>query len=299
MALAMATGMAVWLTGLMMPTADALPAGFFPVIGEQFDRLPVAMDTRDANGNFNAFIQLNPFRGKDSQLWKERFPVAGTSDVIRLENKAFPGQCLAWEPGSKDLFIKPCTLDTTKWRKRIPRFNKVILERTDEHNPDFGCAAVRDTSAELFKCEFEGSIWDVEPLGVVQTGLNPNPLQPPLTPTGCGLFGTATCGLVGFNCDPFSAADIIGVSSGGIGVGVTSVEPRLGLINGSYLNEGRGRVSVCATRAGMTSCGAPMDVMFGPVLCPSPGHHGRHCPPPQIPCLAGCGLPSNPECRLP
>ena len=50
--------------------------------------------------------------------------------------------------------------------------------------------------------------------------------------------GHGTCGLVGFNCDPFSAADTIVVASGNIGVKVTTVAPQIGLINGTYVNEG-------------------------------------------------------------
>ena len=303
LSISITVGVVGWLSGLMMPTADAFPDGFFPILGVFSEGMPAgtnfAMDARGANGNFDGFVQLNPFRGKDSQLWKKRSPVTGTNDVFKFENKAFPGQCLAWEPESFDLLIKPCSLNTTKWRVRVPSFNKVILERTDER--DFkgaGCAAVFNERALLASCDFDGTVWDVEPLGVVQTGVGTNPPSPPKAPTGCTLFGTAVCGLLEVTCDPFSPADSISFSgTGGLGVGVISKEPRLGLINGSYLNEGRGRVAVCASKAGMTSCGTPMDVSFGPLLCPGP-RPGHHCPAGQIPCGSGCGLPSDPECRL-
>src|SRR5262249_60189560 len=109
----------------------------------------------------------------------------------------------------------------------------------------------------------------------------PPPAPPPSAPTACKVFGAGgTCGLVGFNCDPFSAADTIVVASGNIGVKVTTVAPQIGLINGTYVNEGSASVAVCATRAGMSACGALIaDVTFGPTLCTgSGGHANLHLP---------------------
>lgn len=139
-----------------------------------------------------------------------------------------------------------------------------------------------------------------QPIGTVSSPSTPAPppASPPSAPTACKIFGAGgTCGLVGFNCDPFSAADNIVVPSGKIGVKVTSVQPQLGLINGTYTNEGKASVAVCATRAGMHACGDPIDVTFGPILCTGSGATPIFtCPHGQIHCGGGCRPVSDPEC---
>jgi hypothetical protein len=147
-------------------------------------------------------------------------------------------------------------------------------------------------------------VWEatLDPIGTGQSSstAGPPPPPPPAAPTACKLFGAGgTCGLVGFNCDPFSAADTIVVASGNIGVKVTTVAPQIGLINGTYLNEGKTSVAVCAMRAGMSACGAPIaDVTFGPTLCTgSGGTPGFSCPHGQIHCGDGCRPASDPECH--
>jgi hypothetical protein len=121
-------------------------------------------------------------------------------------------------------------------------------------------------------------------------------LIPPTKPTACRVVGAAICGLVEFTCDRFSAADSIVVPSGTIGVKVSGVQPQIGLIIATYLNQGAALVSVCAQKSGMTACGDPFDVSFGPIVCagPSPGTHT--CPTGQIVCRGACSPPSNPEC---
>ncbi len=119
-------------------------------------------------------------------------------------------------------------------------------------------------------------------------GLDPALAQPPEPPMACKLFGTdARCGLVGFNCDTFSAADEIVIA--GFGVRVTSVVPRIGMINGEYFSEGRATVRVCARREGTTRCGSDaIDVTFGPIVCSGGGSGSGNGPPCR---------PSDPECH--
>jgi hypothetical protein len=106
-------------------------------------------------------------------------------------------------------------------------------------------------------------------------------------PTSCKLFGTeANCGGVGFNCDPFSATDVIVVA--GAGVRVTGTAPEIGLITGEYFSEGQAKVRICVSRNGAFKCGTDLiDVKFGPLVCTGGG--GGTPPPPMC-------HPSNPEC---
>jgi hypothetical protein len=318
--LTIAMSTVAWLTDFVMRTADALPAGFFFLQATVQDNFGAhafgVMDVENADRMVTGLVQLNAPNNRPSQLWKERLPIHGTIDVIKLENKA-TGQCLADSTDHSDILtIRPCNDELTLWQK-IPQgsADKVVFRKTTRVTgpfPDIHVCLMKDSrlpgvvvvltcNGDTFPSEM---VWNAtsQPLGTVSSGSTPDspPPSPPLRPTGCTVFGTGgVCGLVGFNCNPLSAADTIVVRSGAIGVGVTSVEPRIGLINGTYLNEGQAAVAVCARRAGMTSCADPIDVTFGPTLCPSPPPgRGRTCPTGEIPCGSGCGRPSDPECHL-
>jgi hypothetical protein len=148
----------------------------------------------------------------------------------------------------------------------------------------------------------DNEVWEAttQPLGTSSSGVTPPPPPrvPPLKPTGCKLAGTtAACGLVGFKCDPLSATNKIVVASGNIGVNVTSVVPQLGLINATYLNQGKAAVAVCAMQSGQTLCSDAIDVTFGPTLCVGPAPH-RTCPTGEIPCNGSCSSALNPDCHL-
>jgi len=148
-------------------------------------------------------------------------------------------------------------------------------------------------------------VWEatLQPIGTGQSSstAGPPPAPPAIRTDSLQSVrgGHGTCGLVGFNCDPFSAADTIVVASGNIGVKVTTVAPQIGLINGTYVNEGSASVAVCATRAGMSACGAPIaDVTFGLTLCTGSGATPIFtCPHGQIHCGDGCRPASDPECH--
>jgi hypothetical protein len=312
---------ATTLTSLNAPmtrTANALPAGFFFLQATVQDNFGAhafgVMDVEGPNQQVTGLVQLKQPNMRDSQLWKERFPVSGPNDVIKLENK-LTGQCLADEEGSDGKApIRPCDHDSTKWQK-IPQgsANRVVLRRTTHvvsPFPNFNVCVMKDSRfpgfVVILTCNpdsFPGEmVWEatLQPLGTGQSSstAGPPPGPPPSAPTACKIFGAGgTCGLVGFNCDPFSAGDTIVVASGNIGVKVTSVAPQIGLINGTYVNEGNASVAVCATKAGMSACGAHMDVTFGPTLCTGSGATPIFtCPHGQIHCGSGCRPAGDPEC---
>jgi hypothetical protein len=94
---------------------------------------------------------------------------------------------------------------------------------------------------------------------------------------------------VGFNCDPFSGVDEIVVRSGDIGVAVTGIEPQIGLIVGTYLNEGTASVAVCGWRSGVSACGNSIpNVSFGPTLCVHSPVKPPDCPRGEAPCAGAC-----------
>ncbi len=303
-----------------MRTANALPAGFFFLQGSVQDDFGAhafgVMDVENADHKVTGLVQLNQPNMRDSQLWKERFPASGSIDVIKLQNK-LTGQCLAdEETGDGKAPIRPCDHESTKWQK-IPQgnANKVVLRRLAVHNtglfPDFKVCVMKDSRVPGFvvilTCNadtFPGEmVWlaTLKPLGTSTSASTPAtpPPSPPSAPTNCKLFGSGgTCGLVGFNCDPFSAADTIVVGSGIIGVHVTAVEPKLGIVTGTYQNEGKASVAVCAMKSGLTSCGGPIDATFGPTLCAGSGATPIFsCPHGQIHCSTGCRPASDPECH--
>src|SRR5262249_39921225 len=139
----------------------------------------------------------------------------------------------------------------------------------------------------------------LQPVGSVASPLTPGtPPVSPLTPTGCRTTG-GLCGIFTIDCNPLSANDDIFVS-GDAGVQVTGVEFPLSKIVGTYLNEGKFSIKVCAVKSGISSCGDSIpDVTFGPPVC-------LHRPAPPNPCPQGtmacgpagaCRPPSDPECH--
>jgi hypothetical protein len=121
--------------------------------------------------------------------------------------------------------------------------------------------------------------------------------QPP-KPTGCMLSGAAVCGFADFQCNPLDAADEIVVIPG---MAVTSVQPSIGLINGTYLTAGTASVSVCAKKSGFQSCSDPINVTFGPSCasqCTGDGEGPQRCPTGEIFCDGGCTRP-RPDCLQP
>jgi hypothetical protein len=282
----------------MMGAANALPAGFFFL--ELTEGIGV-MDAEGANEQVTGLIHFKAPTMRDSQLWKERFPAVGTIDVIRLENK-LTGRCLAeFAPAGAPakLSTRPCGEGTTLWQKIPQGGNRVVLRRTFPQGPTFpfpniNVCPTRDGGlVDSLTCngDFDfNQIWraTLSPAGSASSPLTPATPQP-VAPTGCKFTGGSggVCGLVGFNCDPFSGVDEIIVKSGNVFVTVTDVEPQIGKIVGTYLNQGTVSVEVCGWRAGATSCGAPIpNVTFGPSICshrptpppPCPGNLVR-CPP--------------------
>jgi hypothetical protein len=301
---------AVVMVVLGLSSAGALPAGFFNLVATTGSSSgPHVMEAE------NGLVRLNEAKeGRDSQLWKERFPTHGEIDVIRLGNKK-TGTCLGDALDSSGAAtLLPCTSDFTLWRKVfLGAATKVVFIRGTDA-PAFslfgsfrGCLS-KDPKGGPFvlvaNCNSDSDItpemvWDAELLGFVSSPSTPPPPppSPPPAPTSCKLLGaTADCGLVGFNCDPFSAEDEIVVQSGEIGVAVTSVQPQIGLINGTYSNQGNASVAVCATKGGLSSCGDPINLTFGPRVCTGGGVPGFTCPHGQVHCGAGCAPPS-PECH--
>jgi hypothetical protein len=143
--------------------------------------------------------------------------------------------------------------------------------------------------------------WNVSRIAIFAflAPIETSPPPPPDAPSGCKVAGGGGfCGGVEFNCDRFSAGDAIGVSSGAIGVAVTGTAPGIGLVLGTYRGEGTASVAVCATKAGLTSCGNPIpDVAFGPVSCTGVPFHPPVCPTGLIPCEGTCRPFNDPECH--
>jgi hypothetical protein len=138
--IAVVTG--TWLAYHAVPSAEALPAGFFQLRGSVHDdQAPFTvrfMDVLDKNLQVNGFVNLHSTVRGDfggaSQLWKERFPANGTIDVIKLENK-FTGQCIADSVGPHPsglavATIRPCNDPATLWQKIPQGGNNVVFQRT-------------------------------------------------------------------------------------------------------------------------------------------------------------------------
>lgn len=307
---------------MLMPDlqqAKALPTDFYLQAKIQDTAAPHAfgvLDAYDTNGMLTGYIQVNQPSSSKSQLWEEVNVTTSTgqTNVVRLKNKA-TGLCIGDSSGnSATVTIRACDDDTTLWVE-VPRGPEMAIFKRIFHNsfsffPDIEVCISKDPNnpglAYTDGCtgdHYEDDmVWlaTSEPLGTVSSGVTPPappPPVPPVKPTGCKLAGTiAACGLVGFTCNPLSAADKIVVPSGNIGVNVTAIEPKLGLITATYLNQGKAAVAVCAIKSGQALCSDAIDVTFGPALCSGPPPH-RTCPTGQIPCQGGCSVLSNPECH--
>jgi len=316
----------VSLPYVMMGTANAIPPGYWYIqanvnagdISHSFG----VMDVANSSGIIDGFVHLNepatsatdPSVPSPTQQWEQVFPATGSTDVIMLKNKA-TGTCVGDAVGnSATATMRPCVGNSfVLWEQIIQSQGWVFRQITQLPwpFPDINvCLGKGDdpTIAETLACNLDDGtpypqyvVWTAttQPLGTTSIGLTPPlPSVPPVKPTSCKLAGTiAACGLVGFKCNPLSAGDKIVVSSGKIGVNVTAVEPKLGLITGTYLNQGKAAVAVCAINSGQAFCGDAIDVTFGPTLCSGPPPH-RVCPTGQIPCEGGCSAFSNPECHL-
>jgi hypothetical protein len=275
--------------------AQALPAGFFFL---ELSSATGVMDVENAGQQVTGLIQFNTPNMRDSQLWKERFPAAGTIGMIRIQNK-LTGQCLADSSGSDArATIRPCSDEATLWQKIPQGQNRVVFRRTTTLTGPFAninvCPGRNGGFVSTLTCNDDNFssvvVWQatLSPVGATSSPLTPS--AQPVAPTGCQLFGAGgICGLVGFDCDPFSGVDEIVVSSGNIGVAVTGVQPQIGQIVGTYLNEGTATISVCAWKAGNSVCGNPIpNVTFGPRVCVHNATPPPICPEGLSPCAGAC-----------
>lgn len=272
------------------------------------------MDVQDGAGRVTGLVQLNtPVLGKDSQLWKERL-TTGTMDVIKLENKA-TGQCLADADargpfdGGEQATIRPCSDETTLWRKIVVGPDMVVLKSPNRRPPPVWWApgsgyhacqtADPPDRVMLLGCDdnFPPKMtWNTtaQPVGAVSSGLTdvtPSPpVTPPVQPKNCKVIGSGgNCGGISFSCDPYSAADTIFAVTGRAGVAVTGGAPDIGLIVADYTNEGTDSVAICAKRAGLALCAETIpDVKFGPRVCVNPPPVPRDCPVGYRRCQGAC-----------
>jgi hypothetical protein len=268
------------------------------------------LDAHDASGMLTGFIQVNQPSSSPSQLWE--VTLEGATDFIHLKNKG-TGLCIGDASGktSATVTLRACSDPETVWQ-RIPHGGGTVFLRTTEtfgFYPDIKVCVGKDRSdpglAYTLGCTGDHfgdeMVWQatLQPIGTSSSGLTPPPPPPvpPSKPTACKLIGSAVCGLVGFSCDPLSASDNIVVPSGTIGVKVTGVQPQIGLITASYLNQGNASVPVCAQKSGMAVCGDPINISFGPTFCtgPAPTHI---CPIGQSLCRGACRPPTDPECFI-
>lgn len=314
--LALAIGAGV-LIPLADRTANALPAGFFFL--QVQDGSNRVMDSQNSAGQVTGFVHAaTPVMGKDSQLWKERFPTVGTIGVIRLENKA-TGQCLAEDAdlSAERVRIEPCGVERTLWHRISQGPSKVALQRTFTVHPtplpsvnflsypglppsdSSGFVLLVTTGVDVLPSFL---VWaaTLQPTGSVASPLTPGtpgtPPISPLTPTSCRTTG-GFCGIFTIDCNPLSANDDIFVS-GDAFVQVTGVEFWLGKIVGNYLNEGKFSIKVCAVKSGMVTCSDSIpDVTFGPPVCLHRPVPPNPCPQGTIECLGVC-RPPTPECFL-
>ncbi|MEW6450756.1 MAG: hypothetical protein AB1490_08925 [Pseudomonadota bacterium] len=297
-----------------MPTAQALPAGFFFLQAVDAANAPLVMDVHDSAGRVSGFIHLRaPTPGKDSQMWKERFPSTGPIGKIRLENKA-TGQCLSYGIGNDaKATIRPCSAASTIWEKYSQGDNKAAFAQVDELHWPFprlaGCLAESPAApgfVSTLGCgevdNYNGFIWHATrtPTGSVSSGLSE--ATPPQAPSNCKVVGAGgTCGSITLSCDPFAASNTIAIAgSGDIGAAVTDIEPGIGMVLGSYLNHGTASISVCAQRSGLSSCGNPIpNVAFGVRVCVQPPTRPRDCPAGERRCLGGACRPVSDRTCVP
>lgn len=267
------------------------------------DHAFLVLDVRDANGNIDGLVHLSPLNSEspDSQKWKQ---FVGVNEAV-YQNK-LTAKCLAF--GDTVATINDCNADPNNVNWLIenslgsPGAYMLSMRRAGQLYRLHKQSTAKFATLSAFGDDQFTSIeedWNVTvaPIGTVQQAVGGGALPtPPTRPSGCSVFGTANCGLVGFNCNPLSAADTIVVATrSNIGVSVINVEPKLGLINGKYQNEGQTSVAICAVKAGMHACSDPLNVTFGPTLCAwgPPSFCPGSCPQGQIKCGCECKSPAN------
>jgi hypothetical protein len=134
--LGLAASLMAWPADFLAAPAQALPAGWFRLVGtvpDSFDGNALrAMDVTRGGKVFGGVRLAATIARSDNQLWKERFPINGSIDVVRLENK-LTGQCLADSAGdSIAATLRPCNDETTLWQKISMGGNRVAFRRTTE-----------------------------------------------------------------------------------------------------------------------------------------------------------------------
>ncbi len=266
------------------------------------------LDVHDKDGNLTGFIQINEPSGSDSQMWTEINDDAQTPAGVHLKNKA-TGLCIGDDVFNLGMTtLLNCGIGETFWLEipHAPAPKGAIFERITkvtwpfkDIKACFGKDPNNPGTAHVWGCPkpFDAVVWVAtnDPIGTVSSGSSssetppppPPPPVAPVRPTDCEVSGTATCGYVGFSCHPLSASDDIVVSSGSIGVKVTSVQAQLGLVSATYLNPGKTSVEVCAIKSGMTACSDKIDVAFGPTVCTAPPPEPL-CPTGQSVCRGTC-----------
>jgi hypothetical protein len=134
--LGLAASLVAWPAEFVAAPAKALPAGWFRLVGTAPDDFGGnalrAMDVLKGDKVFGGVRLAATIGRSDNQLWKERFPINGTNDVVRLENK-LTGQCLADAVGdSIAATLRPCNDERTQWQKIVMGGNRVAFRRTTE-----------------------------------------------------------------------------------------------------------------------------------------------------------------------
>lgn len=136
---AVATSMVTWPSSLVTTSAMAMPPGWFHLRGTVRDnsggQALRAIDVYDRNMKLTGFAQVNKtLFVRDSQLWKERFPRVGSTDVIKLENK-LTGTCIGdsvspHPTGKSVATMLPCSDPHTLWQIVSRGPNRWIYQRT-------------------------------------------------------------------------------------------------------------------------------------------------------------------------
>lgn len=277
---------------------------YLQAVQEDLHHIFGVMDANNLANVTTGFVQLNPLidptmptNVRKSQWWRDELLVSGDGDSVKLKNDA-TGLCIGWGNGPVAPMLS-CDDGLTIWR-RVPTPHGIVYQHGWTNSvlgvsvfsaaclstePDLPGAVVTDGCGEGFDGHYpDYMVWSRTnaPIGTVSTGLgtpSPPPV-PPKQPTACRVDGAAVCGQVEFSCDPLSASDTI-VVSGMAGVKVTSVQANIGMVNGTYLNSGAARVSICATKPGAFACSSSIVVSFGPRTCINPS------PPPTQLCPTG------------
>lgn len=114
---------------------------------------------------------------------------------------------------------------------------------------------------------------------------------PPDAPSACG-NASGNCGALSVTCrSPLPIADeiVIRDTTSPIGITVYRTVREIGLVQGSYLNEGRAVIEVCARNRGGTRCSNSVAVDLGPRVCPRPPFRPHPCPAGEVLCPDGQG----------